>query len=111
MLTILWFCLVPDPPQISSVRHSDKLVHFFAFSGLFLWFGQLYRRSIHRLLIAKLVLFGLFIEISQSFTQYRSFELADLIADSTGVFAGWLLCRTRLQFSLYYIETQWRKFA
>ena len=71
---------------------NDKLAHivvFFCFAVLtdlttarkpfWLWKGL------------PLVGYGLLIEVSQSFTDYRSFEWADLAADATGIGLYYLL--------------------
>lgn len=65
---------------------NDKLIHmvvFFGFTVLmdlatarkpfWLWKGM------------PLILYGVLIEVLQNFTAYRSFELADLVADSAGI--------------------------
>ncbi len=91
MVLGLWAATMPlndmSLPQIN-----DKLVHvvvFFFFAVLadlvtarkpfWLWKGL------------PLVGYGLLIEVSQSFTDYRSFELADLAADTVGIVLYFLL--------------------
>ena len=92
-LMVLGFWVATMPLHNSSLPQlNDKFVHvivFFCFAVLsdlttarkpfWLWKGL------------PLVAYGLLIEISQSFTTYRSFELADLAADTTGIGIYYLL--------------------
>ena len=96
MVLGLWVAILPLN-DMSLPKLNDKLVHmvvFFCFAVLtdlatarkpfWLWKGL------------PLIGYGLLIEISQSFTDYRSFELADLAADSAGI-------------GLYYLLKYWFK--
>ncbi len=81
----LWVATMPlNHPSIPRVN--DKLIHmlvFFCFAFLmdlatarkpfWLWKGM------------PLFFYGAVIEVLQSFTAYRSFELADLVADAAGI--------------------------
>ncbi len=86
--------LMPAPQGMQLV--SDKLLHLLAYLGLALWFGAIYRRERFARLGLSLVALGAVIECLQYATGYRSFELADLLADSLGTVAGLLLAATPL---------------
>lgn len=54
------------------------------------WFCQLYRNSWTRLgYAAGFIALGIALEFVQRALGYRSFEVADMIADGLGVLAGW----------------------
>lgn len=96
--------LLPMPE--AAALPSDKLMHVLAYLGLALWFGAIYRRERFARLGLWLVALGLVIECLQFGTGYRSFELADLLADALGVAAGLLLAATPLGNVLSLLERQ-----
>ncbi|MCV6825827.1 MULTISPECIES: VanZ family protein [Halocynthiibacter] len=69
-----------------SLPGDDKLYHMLAFFGLTLPCAVIYPRALVRVVLAA-VLYGALIELIQP-TVGRSREMADLIADTTGVFLG-----------------------
>jgi VanZ family protein len=86
---------------------SDKLGHFLAYSTLLFWFAQIYSPARTRLVIAiALALMGVGLEIAQGFTGYRTFEYADMAANTAGVIGGWLLAPPRTANVLMLFE-QW----
>ena len=88
---IVWLSLTPRPPQID-VDQGDKLGHLLAYGGLMYWFALLYVATrIRALYAAGFIAMGIAIELVQGWTGYRSFEVADMVADALGVFAGWAL--------------------
>jgi VanZ family protein len=50
---------------------------------------------------------GIVLEFLQRLTGYRTFEIADMIADVCGVCLGWLAAPPRLPHALRYVETRW----
>lgn len=90
---VVWLALMPDPPRPLGFAHADKLEHGAAFAWLALWFLQLAPAGPWRV-VAALSGLGLGIELAQSLTASRSFELADLAADGAGILAGAALVRT-----------------
>ena len=95
---IWWLSLTPRPPQID-VDQGDKIGHLLAYGALMLWFCLLYPRTKTRLgYAAGFIAMGIAIEFVQGWTGYRSFEVADMVADALGVFAGWTLAHvTRMK--------------
>ncbi len=75
------------------VPHSDKLVHIFlytVFSFLLLIETEKSKQKYICLLYA--FLYGVLMELFQHyFTIYRSFELYDILANTTGVLVGFLI--------------------
>ncbi len=92
------------------VEQGDKLGHLLAYGGLMLWFSQLYgEQPMRRTLAIALVALGIGLEIAQSFTPYRTFEIADMIANASGVGIGWLLAPPRTFNFLQFAEKAIRK--
>jgi len=85
---IVWLSLTPSPPQVD-IANSDKLGHFLAYGGLMFWFCWLYRDWKTRITYgAGWIALGIALEFAQGATGYRSFELADMAANTLGVLAG-----------------------
>jgi len=106
---LIYVCLIPNPPDTSAVSFGDKVAHLSGYALLFLWFAQIYQRSIQIKLAMALILLGVFVEIAQGFTGYRSFEYADMLANATGVIIGWLIAATPAASLLSLIESQFEK--
>ena len=91
ILIVVYLSLVPSPPEPFHTRYSDKIEHALAYGSLMLWFCQGYQRLTQRALVAALlVILGVSIEFLQGLTGYRSCELGDMLANTTGVLVGWL---------------------
>ncbi len=86
---IVWLSLTPSPPTLD-FEHSDKLGHFLAYGGLTFWFCQLYPRARTRACYAAgFIALGVGMEFLQDMTDYRTFEVLDMAANTIGVFLGW----------------------
>ena len=95
VVAIIYLSLAPHPPQLMQFGNADKLEHALAYSLLMLWFCQCYPRQ--RILTALLLaLMGAALEILQGLSGYRSFEYADMLANTAGVILGWLAAHTML---------------
>lgn len=94
---LVYLSLTPEPPQPVRFLNADKLEHALAYCLLMLWFSQVYVRRMRRLFTAALlVAMGITMEFLQGMTGYRSFEYADMLANSVGVLLGWAWARTAL---------------
>ena len=72
------------------IDHIDKFFHFIAYAGLMGWFAQLYWSISTRVLLAGgLVAMGIGLEFLQALTPERQLEVADMLANSTGVLTAW----------------------
>jgi len=86
--------LMPAPPEID-VPHGDKLGHMAAYSLLTFWFCWLYPAWKTRIAYAAgWIAMGVALEFAQGATGYRSFEVADMAANSLGVLLGWGISAT-----------------
>jgi VanZ family protein len=90
-----------QPPR----AHSDKVGHVLAYATLMFWFAQIYSRERTKLFIAiGLVLMGIALEIAQEYTGYRTFDYADIAANSFGVVIGWVIAPPRTANLLLVVE-------
>ena len=102
---VFYVSLMPHPPEPVNFWQADKLEHALAYCLLMLWFCQVYRKRVHRMLLAVLfVAMGILIEYLQGETAYRTFEYADMFADASGVVVGWAWARTSLGRIFAYFE-------
>jgi VanZ family protein len=107
---LVFLSLTPNPPEPVRFLYADKLEHALAYCLLMLWFCQVYVRRTQRLFAAALlVAMGITMEFLQGMTGYRSFEFADMVANSTGVLLGWVWARTALGHIGRALETKFLK--
>lgn len=66
--------------------------------------ATLYQRSLNKrgAALSLSIFIGVLIEILQSFTTYRSFELLDIVANSTGVFLSYFVIFTKYRINRSY---------
>lgn len=86
--------LVPPPTELDMI-HYDKANHLLIYAVLMGWFTQLI--SVRKLQFAYMLGFfamGMGLESLQAQTSYRSFELADMVANGVGIFIGWIISVT-----------------
>ena len=101
---IIYLSLTPAPPQIG-MENGDKLGHLAAYGLVTLWLMQPYTGLHQRTwLVVGMVALGIALEFAQHATGYRSFEVADMVADALGVTIGWLLAPPRLPNLLSWTE-------
>jgi VanZ family protein len=101
---VIWLSLTPAPVQVS-LAGGDKLGHLLAYGALMVWFSSLYEDSIARVMLAiGFAAMGIALEFVQGWTGYRTFEIADMVANASGVFAGWVVAPPRLPNFLRRIE-------
>ncbi|GAO37303.1 hypothetical protein SCT_2724 [Sulfuricella sp. T08] len=101
---IAYLSLTPAPPQIN-IENGDKFGHLAAYGLVTLWFAQLYTGLRQRILLAVgMVVLGIAMEYAQRATGYRTFDIADMIADGLGVAIGLLAAPPRLPNLLSWAE-------
>lgn len=102
--TVVLLSVVRLPVTLPPAQ-ADKSGHVLAYAVLMFWYGQLYARRGHRLVIAAgLFLLGCGLEVVQQAVG-RDFEYADMFADAVGILLGWLASPPRTPHLLSYIET------
>jgi VanZ family protein len=102
---LIYQSLNPSPPELPEWPLADKLAHFMVYTSIMLWFGFIYKGGKKYLLLGlSLILLGVILELLQGASGYRSMEVSDASSNALGVFAGWLLARTRLSLTLLWTE-------
>ncbi len=93
------------PVEIDLSQGRDKWSHFLAYGVLMFWFGAIYTQRMRQLMIAlALVGLGVGLEFLQRETGYRSYEVADMVADTIGVLLGWVVVLTPLGRIFVWLE-------
>jgi VanZ family protein len=91
---IVWLSLTSSPPD-PGISYGDKVGHFLAYGALMFWFCVLYWSGRTRAAYGILwIAMGFALEFAQGATGYRTFDLADMAANSLGVLIGWGLSAT-----------------
>lgn len=95
IIAAIWLLsLIPHPPHVG-FEGGDKVGHVVAYGVMMLWWSQILIRSRDHLIIAAaFVTMGILIEFVQRWTGWRTFEVADMIADAIGVAMGWCIACT-----------------
>jgi VanZ family protein len=79
----------------------DKIGHFLAYTVLVLLPGLIFRNPSDRIIVAlAMIVLGGTLELAQRFVPGRSSEIGDMIANVSGVFAGYLSARLLRETSL-----------
>jgi VanZ family protein len=93
------------PVNVDLGENRDKLAHFVAYGSMAFWFAMLFQGRARQLGIAlALAAMGVGIEFLQGLTDYRTFEVADMIANALGAGLGWGLAQTPLRNALDWAE-------
>ena len=96
VLLIIYLSLTPVPIKVHA-DEGDKLLHMAAYLVLMSWFVNLYETPPARILCAAgCIALGVGLECAQGWTGYRSFEVADMTANTAGVVVAWILAPPRL---------------
>jgi VanZ family protein len=85
---VVCLSLAPGTPD-TGLEGGDKLAHFLSYGVMTYWFSQFYFHKARLFYALGFVAMGVALEFAQRATGYRSFELADMAANSLGVAAGW----------------------
>ena len=103
VLAIFWVSLTPRPPQPLNFNAADKLEHTVAYALLMWWFAvSTFHTRTKNIYAICFVVMGVGIEFLQQMTGYRYFEILDMLANTAGVFVGWLV-------SVYLIPRPFQK--
>ena len=90
------------------VSFTDKILHAGSYGLLMAWFLQLYHRRDSRITcMIAFIGMGVLLEYLQGMTSYRKYEVADMLANMTGVLLAWFFVRGKvsnilLQFEQYF---------
>ena len=93
------------PLDIDLSHNRDKFAHFIAYGSMTFWFAMLFPGRARQLAIALgFAAMGVAIEFLQRMTGYRTFDVADMVANGIGVAIGWGLALTSLARALEWAE-------
>jgi VanZ family protein len=87
LVSIVVLSVMPSPPS-ADFESGDKVGHLLAYGVLMSWFASLYPARRPLLAIAFIGL-GVALEFVQGALGYRTFEIADMVANTVGVLLGW----------------------
>jgi VanZ family protein len=101
---VVYESLTPHPIEVP-LPQGDKYGHILAYATLMAWFAQIYLgRSARTAWAVGFVAMGIGLEFLQGLTDYRSFEIADMIANAVGAGIGWCAVQTPLKSALARVE-------
>jgi VanZ family protein len=93
------------PLEVDLVENEDKLAHFVAYGSLAFWFGMLVEGRGRQFGAALgFAAMGVMLEFLQGLTAYRTFEVADMVANALGAALGWGLAQTPLRNAIEWVE-------
>ena len=105
---ISWQATIQNGIEAPPVENGDKILHFLAFGTLALLVDYAFPRNrFGAAKIISLILYGLAIEVVQSYLPYRSASAADLLADLFGI--GTYACFIPLLKRLHLYRRYWNK--
>jgi glycopeptide antibiotics resistance protein len=94
------------PLNIDLQKGGDKIAHFTAYGSMTFWFAMLFTGRVRQLgIAAAFAAMGVGIEFLQGMTDYRTFEIADMIANALGAALGWGLAQTPVGNALTWMES------
>lgn len=110
VIAVFTLSLMPMPVDAELPENGDKLGHFLMYGSLMFWFGVLYPGWRRRLGLAlAFCAMGTGIEYLQGMTDYRSYEVADMVANSIGVLIGGCFVFTPLHHCFSWVEALIRR--
>jgi len=93
------------PVDVDLGENRDKLAHFTAYGSMVFWFAMLFNGRYRQVgIVIAFAAMGAAIEFLQGLTDYRSFEVADMVANAIGAALGWGLAQTPLRHALDWSE-------
>lgn len=92
---VVYASLNSVPHAFRAIMLEDKLAHSAAYALLMIWFAQIFRHDLTRLLLGVLLVgFGLAMEYLQGMVPSRQFDYMDMAANTAGILLAWGLTYT-----------------
>ena len=103
---VVYFSLAHKPPlDLPPYRYADKLGHVLAYAILMGWFAQLYVDMRQRAgILIGLIGMGVVLEFIQHWGGVRQWEVADMLANSSGAVLAYIMTYGRLGAILLLLE-------
>jgi VanZ family protein len=93
------------PLDIDLQEGRDKVAHFISYGSMTFWFAMLFEGRGRQLAVAlAFAAMGVAVEFLQAMTDYRTFDVGDMIANGIGAALGFGLVRTPLGKALDWTE-------
>jgi VanZ family protein len=93
------------PLDVDLQEGRDKVAHFIAYGSMTFWFAMLFEGRGRQLAVAlAFAAMGVAVEFLQAMTDYRTFDVGDMIANGIGAALGFGLVRTPLGKALDWTE-------
>jgi VanZ family protein len=93
------------PLEVDLGEGRDKIAHSLAYTSMSFWFAMLFEGRARQLVIAiAFASMGVGIEFLQKLTDYRTFDVFDMVANAVGSTLGWGLAQTPLRNVLDWAE-------
>ena len=106
MITFVVYQTLTSSPLGTGMRISDKLLHITGYFGMMGWFVQIFNDRKQKILLAAgFVGMGIMLEFIQGWGGIRQYEVADMLANTTGVALAWALAYTRFSDILLTVES------
>jgi VanZ family protein len=110
VVVVLVSSLIPLDVDLQEGR--DKIAHAIAYGSMTFWFAMLFRGRARQLGVAlAFAAMGVAVEYLQRMTEYRTFDVADMIANGIGAALGFGLVQTPLGRALDWTERLLARFA
>jgi len=99
------FVLSLIPLDVDLGEGRDKVAHFVAYGSMAFWFAMLFPGRARQLgWTLAFAAMGVGIEYLQRLTDYRTFDVADMVANGIGAALGFTLAQTPLRNALGWAE-------
>ena len=106
MITFVVYQTLTSSPLGTGIRISDKLLHITGYFGMMGWFVQIFNDRKQKILLAAgFIGMGILLEFIQGWGGIRQYEVADMLANTTGVALAWALAYTRFSDILLTVES------
>jgi VanZ family protein len=93
------------PLDVDLQEGRDKVAHFIAYGSMTFWFAMLFEGRGRQLAVTlAFAAMGVAVEFLQAMTDYRTFDVGDMIANGIGAALGFGLVRTPLGKALDWTE-------
>jgi VanZ family protein len=106
VVLVVYLSLTSSPVELEmDFPYQDKFFHALAYFTLMTWFSQIYHDGFKRNIIALIFIsMGILLEYLQSFDPNRYYEIADMVANATGVLLGLVVTASRAKNILLAVE-------
>ncbi|MDO8494693.1 MAG: VanZ family protein [Deltaproteobacteria bacterium] len=93
---VIFISLTPSPPKVIPFPLQDKVLHFSNYLFIMFWFAVgCTTKKMKTWFLIGFILMGISLEFLQGLVPTRTFDFHDMLANTAGVLAGFVLAATR----------------